>query len=77
MAWNYWLFIVMMFSKTKSITDMATKIGIKNQTLNSFGCIYYIENDYTWLFVNPYRAHSWYKERVLTNLNMIFVFHPE
>ena len=53
---------------------MATKIGIKNQTLNSFGCIYYIEDDYTWLFVNPYRAHSWYKERVLTDLNMIFVF---
>ena len=31
---------------------MATKIVINNQTLNSFGCIYYLEFDYTCLLVN-------------------------
>ena len=47
---------------------MATKIVIKNQTLNSFGGIYYIEDKYTCLFVNLIKTHPWCKERVLTKL---------
>lgn len=31
---------------------MATKVEIKNQTLTSLGEIYYIEDEYTRLFMN-------------------------
>lgn len=37
---------------------MATKIVIKNHTLNCFGGIYYIEDEHTCLFVNLTRMHT-------------------
>ena len=57
---------------------MATKIAIKNQTLTSFGGIFYMEDEYTRLFAEPIDHVLGLRSRfprVSVQRNTLFVDH--